>query len=182
MAGIVAFSNGDNCSEVVAPHALTVFNFLYGLLCLATPGIMIMLTVYYCCENQNKKWEEPFKVMSTKCLVVGTTIVFFLILLILIVTELLYSLVYVAPQVYSQYGNINSSDCKNEVYITTFSLLNFSGALIFILLTVLGVYLSVRYFAWVTDPHKQGTLKKLILVILPAGRCSTNNSPPTNSA
>ena len=174
--GIKAFKGNENCRELFASHSLTVFNFFYGLLCLTVAVVLSMLVVYFLCENRNSKWKEQFQVWSSKCLVVWMTIISLLVLLILIIIELLYSLVYIAPQVYSRYADRNDTKCADEVYVTSFSLLNFSGVIIFIVLTVFGVYLSILYFRWVTDPHKHGTLRRLIEVLCPASYSATSPS------
>lgn len=167
MTGLSAFADGENCEEIVSPHSLTVFNFFCGFLCLTIPGLLIMLTIYYCCESRNSAWEREFRVLSTKCLVIGTTTGFFLALFILTLMELLYALVYVAPQVYSNFGSWNATQCESEVFLTSFWILNISSGIVVFLVAVLGVYLSLHYFRWVSDPKRPGTLRGLILAIFP---------------
>jgi hypothetical protein len=159
---ISAFATGKNCEDIVAPHSLTVFNLLCGLLCLNVPCLLIMLTVYYCCERRTK-WKEEFRILSTKCCIIWTTIGFVLSFFILTVTDLLYALVYVAPQVYNNFSAWNETLCAEEVFVTSFWVLNISGLVVVVLVAVLGIYLSTIYFRWVTNPDKPGTLKGLIL-------------------
>ena len=165
-AGLSAFTTRESCSEIVSAHSLTVFNLLCGFLCLTIPGLLIMLAVYYCCENRNPAWHGEYRVLSSKTLVIWTTIGFFLAFFILTFTEVLYALVYVAPQVYTNYGVWNQTQCGREVFLTSFWVLNISGTVVVFLVASLAVYLSILYFKWVTDPKKPGTLKTLILVVV----------------
>lgn len=168
---------GESCKEIVSAHSLTVFIMLSGFVCLTIPTLLALLVIYYCCEDRNKVWQKEFRYISSKCLVVGTTIVIFLTLFILIIIDLLYSLVYVAPQVYSLYGQWNDTQCNREVFLTAFWVLNFSSGLVVTLVAILGVYLSILYFRWVTDPRKPGTLRGLILIVFPT--TNRTNSPST---
>ena len=169
-AGISAFAEGKTCSEIVSAHSLTVFNFFCGCLTLTIPSLLIMLTVYYCCEDRNPAWKREFRICSSKSLVIFTTIAFFLALFVLTCMQVLYALVYVAPQVYTHYADWNQTQCEKEVFFTSFWVLNISGGVMVFLVAVLGVFLSILYFRWVTDPKKPGTLKGIILVVLPQKR------------
>ena len=164
--GGLAFSEGKSCDDILSEHSLTVFNLLGGVLCLAIPCLLIILAFYYCLENRiSQLWEKEFRILSCKCLVIWITITLFLTIFILAVAELLYALVYIAPQVYTIYGNWNKTQCSEEVFITSFSILNTGGIIVVILTIVLGIYLSILYFRWVTDPKKPGTLKVLIVAL-----------------
>ena len=128
-----------------------------------------MLTIYYCCESRNKAWDQKkeFSILSTKCLVIGATIAFFLALFIFSFVEVTYALLYIGPQVYGHFGSWNSTQCGGEVFITSFWLLNIGSGVVVFIMAVLAVYVSILYFRWVTNPKKQGTLKNLITAFLP---------------
>ena len=130
-----------------------------------------MLTAYFCCELRNPKWEQKFHALSSKCVVVMLTVGFFLALFILIVVELLYSLAYVASEVYTHYASWNETQCAREIYITSFTILTFSTVVVFILLTVLGVFVALLFIKWVTDSENPGHLRGLILAIHPRSTC-----------
>jgi hypothetical protein len=159
---ILGFANTLECDGVGAPHSLTSFNFFYGLLCLSIPGLLVMLTFYFCCEEHNSKWEMKFHALSTKCLVVWMTIGFFLAFFIFTVLELLYSITYIIPEVYTNYSEWNETLCNKEIYLTSFVVITFSEVIVFIFLAVLGVFLAILFFKWVIDPDHPGTLRGLI--------------------
>ena len=159
----------------MSPHSLTVFNLLCGLFCLTIPGLLLMLTIYYCCQNRNSAWGKNVRIPSTKCLVIWITIGFILTFFVLAVIELLYALVYVAPQVYGDYGNWTSSQCEGEVFLTTFWVLNVSGIVVVILVATVGIYLSVLYFRWITNPDKPAALEDLIRTFLHKSSYSVQN-------
>ena len=127
-----------------------------------------MLFVYFRCEDYNTRWEQKFRI--TKCLV-WNTIGLFLSFFILTVFELLFSLLYLVPEVVSHFNDwdtvVNGTiNCDREIYITSFSIITISYAIVFLLLVILGVYLAYFYFRWITDANHPGTLRRLILVCL----------------
>jgi hypothetical protein len=162
---VLGFVNKLECDGVGAEQSLNVFNFFYGLLCLSIPGLLTMFTLYFCCRDRNSGWEKKFGI-ANKCLV-WLTIFFFLSAFILTVLELLYSIAYVAPEVYTQYAEWNETQCDKEIYLTSFSLLTISCTVVFILLVVLGVFLAILYFRWVTDQARPGVLRDLIYAFSP---------------
>ena len=180
VAGVFAFLDGKSCEEIVSAHSLTVFNLCCGLLCLTIPGLLIMLAIYYCCEEKNEKWKEKFHNLSIKCFVVSCTIGFFLAFFILAFIDFLYALVYIAPQVYANFGDWNETLCEREVFLTTFWLLNIGGLVVVILVAALGIYLSILYLRWITRPDKPAALRDLILKFLPTPNEPSTQPPPNN--
>ena len=98
------------------------------------------------------------------------TIFFFLSVFILTVLELIYSIAYVAPEVYTHYAEWNETQCDGEIYLSSFSLLTISCIVVFILLVVLGVFLAILYFRWVTDQNRPGVLRETWSMPSPLGR------------
>ena len=179
--GGIAFGEAEECQGVGAKHSLSVFNFFFSLLCLSVPGLLIMLTIYFCCEYKfEDRWEKKFlRNFTAKRFIVWLTIGFCLAFFVLTVMELLYSLAYVASEVYTNYAKWRKNEtlCKKEVYLTSFTILTVSGSVIFILLTVLGVFVAMLFFRWVTDPKHPGILKSLILAYLPKNRANSSTTP-----
>ena len=93
----------------------------------------------------------------------------FLIAFLLIVFELLFSLLYIVPEVINHLNDwdqtqsdTNRTLCDARIYVSSFSILTISYTVVFLLLTVLGVYIAHRYFKWVTDQANPGALRNLI--------------------
>ena len=165
-SGGMEFTGDIDCDGVGEAHSLSSFNFLFGLLCLCIPGLLFMFILYFRCEDQDTKWTEKLRI--TKCLV-WMTIGFFIIFFILTIGELLYSLTYIAPEVYGHYNDWNEEQnannmtlCDKEVYLTSFYILTISYAVVFLLLLVLGSFVALVYFRWVTDERRPGYLRNLI--------------------
>jgi hypothetical protein len=76
--------------------------------------------------------------------------------------ELLYSITYIIPEVYTNYSEWNETLCNKEIYLTSFVVITFSEVIVFIFLAVLGVFLAILFFKWVIDPDHPGTLRGLI--------------------
>ena len=100
-------------------------------------------------------------------------IAIFLVVFILIIFELLFSLLYIVPEVINNYNEWDQSQsgtnqtlCDAEIYLSSFSIVTVSYTIVFLLLTVLGVYLAHIYFKWVTDQDDPGILRNLIHVCL----------------
>ena len=104
------------------------------------------------------------------------TFFFFLSVFILTVLELIYSIAYVAPEVYTHFAEWNETQCDREIYLTSFSLLTISCAVVFILLVVLGVFLAILYFRWVTDQTRPGILRDLVYAFSPRKERSESHS------
>ena len=126
--------------------------------------MLIMLFLYFRCEDYKTRWEQKFRI--TKCLV-WMTIGLFLSFFILTVFELLYSLLYLVPEVVSHFNDwdtvVNGTmNCDRQIYISSFSIITISYTIVFLLLVVLGVYLAYFYFKWITDVNHPGTLRRLI--------------------
>ena len=180
LTGVLGFKDSLDCDGVGSSHSLSVFNFFFGLLCLSVPGLLTMLILYFCCEDRNTRWEKKFRI--TKCLV-WMTISVFLSIFVLTVFELLYSLVYVAPEVYGHFTDWNEIQtpsngtlCDKEIYFTSFSILTFSYGVVFLLLVILGFFIAGLYFRWITDQENPGTLSSLIHACLRKGSYNTEPS------
>ena len=100
-------------------------------------------------------------------------IAIFLLVFILIIFELLFSLLYIAPEVFTHYNErdqpqsgTNQTLCDAAIYLSSFSIVTISYIIVFLLLTVLGVYLAHIYFKWITDQDDPGMLRNLIHVCL----------------
>lgn len=93
-------------------------------------------------------------------------IIVFLISFVLTITELLYSLFYVAPEVYGSFSSWNETKCDKEIYITSAVIMGISYIVVFLLLIVFGVFLAKLYFRWVTDRADPGYLRYLIFACL----------------
>ena len=173
-AGGEEFAGNIDCAVGIA-HALSVFNFFFGLLCLSVPGLLIALILYFRCEDRNTRWEEKFRI--TRCLV-WMTISFFLTFFVLTILELFYSLLYVVPEVINNYSDWkeNKTLCDSKVYVSSFSIITIFYSIVFLLLVVLGVYLANLYFKWVTDQDNPGTLRRLINACLQRGVVTTNRA------
>ena len=162
--GCQEFSGKLQCNGVGTAYSLSVFNFFFGLLSLSIPGMLFMLFLYFRYENYNTRWEQQFPI--TKCLV-WMTIGLFLSFFILAVFELLFSLLYLVPEVVSHFNDwdtvVNGTmNCDRQIYISSFSIITISYTIVFLLLVVLGVYLAYFYFKWITDVNHPGILRRLI--------------------
>ena len=168
--GFREFAGDLQCDGVGIAHSLSVFNLFFGLLCLSVPGLLITLILYFKVEDRNTSWEQ--KLHITRCVVWMNTGIFLLVF-ILIVFELLFSLLYIVPEVISHFNDwdelqsgSNETLCDAEIYISSAIIVTVSYALVFLLLSVLGVYLAHLYFKWVTDEDNPGALRRLIQACL----------------
>ena len=168
--GFREFAGDLQCDGVGIAHSLSVFNLFFGLLCLSVPGLLITLILYFKVEDRNTSWEQ--KLHITRCVVWMNTGIFLLVF-ILIVFELLFSLLYIVPEVISHFNDwdelqsgSNETLCDAEIYISSATAVTVSYALVFLLLSVLGVYLANLYFKWVTDEDNPGALRRLIQACL----------------
>lgn len=163
------FAGDIKCEGVGSAYSLSIFNFCFGVLCLSFPGLLIMFCLYFGCEDRNTKWKD--KLHATRCLV-WMTIAFFLTVFILIVFEFLFSLLYIVPEIVSSYSDwekqkgTNETLCDSEIYVSSFSIITVSYAMVFLLLVVLGVYLANLYFKWVIDEDNPGYLRTMIYMCL----------------
>ena len=118
-----------------------------------------MLDIYFLVEDRKTKWEKKF--YSTRCLV-WMNIIVFVISFVLTITELLYSLFYVAPEVYGSVSSWNETKCDKEIFFTSASIMGITYIVVFLLLIVLGVFLAKLYFKWITDKADPGYLRQLM--------------------
>ena len=165
--GILGFANKLKCDEVGFPQSLNLFNFFYGLLCLCAPAFLCMLGIYFLVEDRKTKWENKF--YTTRCLV-WMNIIVFLISFVLTIMELLYSLFYVAPEVYGSVSSWNETKCDKEIFFTSASIMGISYIVVFLLLIVLGVFLAKLYFKWISDRADPGYLRYLMSACYPRSR------------
>ena len=172
--GFGEFAGTYKCNIVAIKHALSVFNFFFGLLCFGGPALLILFCLYFCLEDPKTKWRQKYRI--TRCVVWVQTIVF-LTVFILIVLELLYSLLYVIPELVNHYNDwdqtntvtnetTNETNCAAEVYLTSFSIVAVSYSVVFLLLVVLGMFLANHYFQWVSDEKHPGVVMKIIYACL----------------
>ena len=139
------------------PQSLNLFNFFYALLCLCAPVILCTLGAYFPLEDHKTKWKKKF----ARCLV-WLNIIVFLFSFVLTITELLYSLFYVAPEVYGSVPSWNETKCDKEIFFLSASIMGISYIVVFLLLIVLGVFLAKLYFRWITDKADPGHLRQLM--------------------
>ena len=92
---------------------------------------------------------------------------------ILVVSELLYSLLYIIPEVISNYSewqktrrNDTESICDDRIYLTSLSIVVVGYFVIFLLLVVLGVFLAKHYFKWIRDKKDPGVIVRVIYACL----------------
>ena len=147
------------------PQSLNLFNFFYGLLCLCASMILCTLGAYFLREDRKTKWKKK----STRCLL-WMNISFFLFSFVLTITELVYSLFYIAPEIYGSVPSWNETKCDKEIFFTSASILNISSIIVFFLLIVLGVFLAKLYLKWITDKADRGYLRKLMAVYFPRSK------------
>ena len=153
--GIEEFAGKRECS-VGASFSLSVFNSIFGLLCLILPGLLVMFTLYFEFENSKRKRLQ-------KCSV-GLTIILFLICFILTIGELFYSLLYIVPEVYDIYPmwQKNRTLCDGAIYISSFSIITGSYSILFLFLIFVGIYLAKLYFNWMVDRNDPGVTRELL--------------------
>ena len=156
LSGGEEFYGKRECDGVGDKHTLSTFNFFFGLLCLSVPGLLIMFMLYFHYEKSEGECRRKIK-----RILLGLTIIFFLVCFILTIGELLFSLLYIVQEVYAHYPEWrdNHTLCDGAIYISSFSNIILSYSVLFLVLVGLGVYLAVRYFLWITDPHNLSSAK-----------------------
>ena len=163
-SGFQEFSGALECEGVGFKHSLSVFNSFFGIICLCVPALLILLIFYFKFEDRRTKWEKKPRII--RC-VVWMTIGVFLTVFVLVVFELLFSLLYLIPEVVNHWDDWNvpqngTTPCDKEVYLSSFSIITVSFVVVFIMLILLGVYIAKLYFQWVTDENDPGTLRTVI--------------------
>ena len=147
-----------DCNGIGARYSLSVFNFLFGLLCLSVPGFLVMLMLYFTAETCKwKKWKPFF---------VWLTIIFFLVCFVFTIGELLYSMLYVVQEVYGNYSAWRNStvQCDGTVYISSFVIITVSYSVVFLALVAVGVWCAKKFFKWVTDENNPGAMRNFLAV------------------
>lgn len=153
--GIEEYIGKRECN-IGTPFSLSVFNFIFGLLCLTLPGLLVMFTLYFEFETSNRR-------RLLKC-TVRLKIIFFLTCFILIIGELLYSLLYVVQEVYDMYPmwRDNRTLCDEAIYISSFTIITGSYSLVFLILIGVGIYLAKRYIKWIIDRNDPGVAREIL--------------------
>ena len=169
LEGFQEFAGDLDCDGVGIKHSLSVFNFFFALLCFGGPVLLLLFCLYFKFEDPNTKWKKKHRFSR---FVVWVQTFVFLTVFILIVLELLFSLLYIIPELINHYSDWrdlnqqNATNCAEEIYLTSFSIVTVSYSVVFLLLVVLGVFLANHYFQWVSDEKDPGVLIKVIYACL----------------
>ena len=158
-SGFKEFAGEPDC-EIGANYSLSIFNLLFGLFCLSVPCLLITFILYFRFERSNETWRKNIKICSA-----GLTVVFFLACFVLTICECIFSLLYVAQEVYDHYSdwqNKSITICNGEIYVTSFTIITVSSAILFLILVGLGILSAIKCFQWITDSKHPGALRQII--------------------
>ena len=150
-------------------YSLSFFNIFFAILCFGGPTLFLLFCLYFKFEDPKTQW--PQKHHITKCVVRTQTVVSVLVF-ILIVFELLYSLLYIIPEVINNYNEwqknrgTNETLCDDPIYLTSLSAVVSGYFVIFMLLVVLGVFVANHYLNWVKDKKDPGVIMRVIYACL----------------